>query len=214
MATPDAIDAFLTGLLVGPDDAPAEQAAQAAAAAGLPAIGVPALQGKLLHLLARATGARRILELGTLAGGSAIWLARALPPDGRLTTLELDGAYAALARENLARAGVADRVDVLVGPALETLRTLDPPFDLLFLDADKATMAEQLELALPLARRGALVVCDNVVRGGAILAPGDPSTAGARRALELLAADPRVDATAIQLVGAKGHDGLAVAVVR
>jgi predicted O-methyltransferase YrrM len=146
---------------------------------------------------------------------SAIWLARALPADGRLTTLELDPALAAVARANLERAGLADRVDVLVGPALATLPTLDGPFDLAFLDADKATMPQQLELVLPRVRPGGLVVCDNVVRRGTVAdpAPDDATARGVRAALELLAADPRVDATAIQTVGAKSHDGFALGVV-
>ena len=210
-----AVDELITGLLVGHDPvlAAAERAAEAA---GLPPIGLTAPQGKFLHLLARATGASRLLELGTLAGVSAIWLARALPPGGRLTTLELDPAFAAVAQANLERAGLAERVDVLVGPALETLPTLDGPFDLAFLDADKATMPEQLELVLPRVRPGGVVVCDNVVRRGAVADPDttDPVARGARGALELLAADPRVDATALQTVGAKAHDGFALGVVR
>ena len=210
-----AVDELITGLLVG-DDPVLAAAERAAHAAGLPPIGVTAPQGKLLHLLARAVGARRVLELGTLAGVSTIWLARALPPGGRLTTLEVDPAFAAVARENLERAGVADRVELLVGPALETLPALDGPFDLAFLDADKATMPEQVELVLPRIRPGGLIVCDNVVRGGVVADPAatDASARGARRALELLAADPRVDATGIQTVGAKGHDGFALGVVR
>jgi predicted O-methyltransferase YrrM len=198
------------------DDPALDAAERAAADAGLPAIGVTPPQGKLLHLLARAIGARRVLELGTLAGVSAIWLARALPPDGRLTTIELDPSFAALARANLDRAGLAGRVDVLTGPALETLPGLPGPFDLAFLDADKATMPEQLALVLPRVRAGGLVVCDNVVRGGTVVdpPPGDATARGVRAALELLAADPRIDATAVQTVGAKRHDGFALGVVR
>ncbi len=214
MTDPAAVDDLLTALFVG-DDPVLAAAERAADEAGAPPIGVSAPQGKLLHLLARAIGARRVLELGTLAGVSAIWLARALPADGRLTTLELDPALAAVARANLERAGLADRVDVLVGPALATLPTLDGPFDLAFLDADKATMPQQLELVLPRVRPGGLVVCDNVVRRGTVAdpAPDDATARGVRAALELLAADPRVDATAIQTVGAKSHDGFALGVV-
>ena len=211
---PAAVDDLLTGLFAGDDPALAA-AERAADAAGLPPIGLTPPQGKFLHLLARAIGAAQILELGTLAGVSAIWLARALPPGGRLSTLEIDPAFAAVARANLERAGVADRVDLLVGPALTTLPALAGPFDLAFLDADKATMREQLELTLPRIRPGGVVVCDNVVRGGAVADPAttDGGARGARGALELLAADPRVDATAIQTVGAKRHDGFALGVV-
>ena len=211
---PAAVDDLIATLLVGDD--PVLAAAEAAAdAAGMPPIGVTAPQGKLLHLLARAIGAREVLELGTLAGVSSIWLARALPPEGRLTTLELEPAYAAVARANLERAGLADRVDLRVGPALTTLEQLDGPFDLAFLDADKGTMPEQLALVLPRVRPGGLVICDNVVRRGAVAdpPPGDATARGARRTLELLAADPRIDATAVQTVGAKAHDGFALGIV-
>jgi predicted O-methyltransferase YrrM len=180
--------------------------------AGLPRHEVSPLQGALLELLARAIGARRILEIGTLAGYSTIWLARALPPDGRLVTLEVDPGYAAVARENLA--GLAG-VDVVTGPALETLPRLDGPFDLVFIDADKRSNPEYLRHALRLARPGTLIVADNVIRGGAIVDPEDPgeSVQGVRAFFDALAAEPRVRATAIQTVGSKGYDGFALALV-
>jgi predicted O-methyltransferase YrrM len=213
------VDELVGSLLAGEDDA-LRAAESGARDAGLPAIGVSAPQGKLLALLARAIGARRILELGTLGGYSAIWMARALPADGRLVTIELRPEYADVAGRALERAGVRDRVEILVGPALDVLAgspaAIRTPFDLAFLDADKATMPEQVMAVIPLVRSGGLLVCDNVVRGGAVAAaePPDPSVAGVRRALEVLAEDPRVDATVIQTVGAKGHDGFALAVVR
>jgi predicted O-methyltransferase YrrM len=200
------VDAYLAELLVR--DEPAVDG-------DLPPAEVSALQGKLLELLARIQGARRILELGTLGGYSTIWLARALPPDGRLVTLEVDAGFAAVARGNVERAGLAHLVEVRVGPALETLPKLEGPFDLIFLDADKANNAEYLARALELSRPGTLIVADNVVRDGAVTdgASDDPSVLGVRRFFELLAADPRVEATAIQTVGAKGWDGFALVLV-
>ncbi len=208
------VDRYFAGKLVEPDPA-LDAALDAAAAAGLPAHEVSPLQGKLLHLLARAVGARRILELGTLAGYSTIWLARALPPDGELIALERDPTAAQAARANVERAGLGDRVTVTTGPALESLPGLDGPFDLVFLDADKRSNAAYLDHALRLARPGALIVADNVVRGGAVADPTseDPSVRGVRAFTDALAADPRVDATAIQTVGTKGHDGFVVALV-
>jgi predicted O-methyltransferase YrrM len=208
------VDGYVGGLLVGPD--PALDAALAAnAAAGLPAIDVSPAQGKLLHLLARATGARRILEVGTLGGYSTIWLARALPADGRLVTLEVDPRHARVARENLARAGLDGVVEVLDGPALQTLPGLAGPFDLVFVDADKPSNPEYFQHALRLSRPGSVIVVDNVVRGGRLLAADadDAAVQGNRRLVELLAAEPRVAATVLQTVGAKGHDGFALAVV-
>ena len=203
-----AVDDYLVGRLVQSD--PALDAALAGGEAA-----VAPNQGKLLHLLARAVGARRILEVGTLAGYSTIWLARALPPGGRLVTLEADAASADGALANLARAGLADVVELLVGPALETLPRLTGPFDLIFLDADKAENAEYLGLALELSRPGTLIVADNVVREGAVAdeASSDPRVQGVRRFFDLLAAEPRVSATAIQTVGSKGWDGFALALV-
>jgi predicted O-methyltransferase YrrM len=215
-----AVDRYVTELLV-PDD-PALEARRASAAAGLPVHEVSPSQGKLLELLellARLQGARTILEIGTLGGYSTIWLARALPADGHLITLEADTGYAEVARANLARAGLADVVELRAGPALDTLPRLaaegSGPFDLIFIDADKASNPEYLGWALELSRRGSLIVADNIVREGTVLDDdsGDPVVRGVRRFLELLAAEPRVSATAIQTVGAKGHDGFAIALV-
>jgi predicted O-methyltransferase YrrM len=213
-----AVDRYIADLLLPPDPA-LDAALEASAAAGLPPHGVSPAQGKLLQLLALMDGARAILEIGTLGGYSAIWLGRALPAGGRLVTLEADPGYAAVARANIARAGLADVVEVRVGPALETLPLLAAerpgPFDLIFIDADKRSNPEYLGWALELSRRGSVIVADNVVRGGAVAGDDgdDPTIQGVRRFYELLAADPRVSATAIQTVGAKGHDGFAIAVV-
>jgi predicted O-methyltransferase YrrM len=174
----------------------------------LPRHEVSAPQGALLELLARMIGARAILEIGTLAGYSTLWLARALPPGGRLVTLEADPHHAAVARTNLA--GVAE---VIEGPASETLPGLSGPFDLIFIDADKRSNASYLEWALRLSRPGSLIVADNVVRDGALLHGDDPSAAGVRAFFEAVAAEPRLRATAIQTVGAKGYDGFALALV-
>jgi predicted O-methyltransferase YrrM len=213
-----AVDAYLADLL-GAEDPVLLEAIARSEDEGLPAIQVSALQGKLLSLLARMVGARRILEVGTLGGYSTIWLARALRDDGRLISLEIDPHHAAVARANLDRAGVAERVEVRVGRAAESLRLLVAenagPFDLIFLDADKPSNAEYLELALRLSRTGTVIIGDNVVRNGGILDPysSDPSIQGTRRFHELLASDPRVDATVVQTVGAKGYDGFSLAVV-
>jgi predicted O-methyltransferase YrrM len=180
---------------------------------------VSAPQGKLLHLLARSVGAKRILEFGTLGGYSTIWLARALPEDGRLITLESNAAYAEVAEANIERAGLSDLVEVRVGPALDTMPQVEAdgggPFDFVFIDADKRNQANYLRWALKLSRPGTVIVGDNVVREGAVLDPGseDPSVQGIREFYDLIAADPRLDATAIQTVGTKGHDGFALAVV-
>jgi predicted O-methyltransferase YrrM len=209
-----AVDDFITGMLVGPD--PALDAALAAnRAAGLPPIDVSPAQGKLLHLLARAIGARRVLEIGTLGGYSTIWLGRALGPDGRVVTLEREPRHAAVAADNLARAGLAEQVDIVVGPALETLPDLDGPFDLVFVDADKPSNAAYLAHALRLSRPGALIVVDNVVRDGRVADPtdDDPAVVGSRRLTEALAAEPRLSATELQTVGSKGYDGFALALV-
>jgi predicted O-methyltransferase YrrM len=209
-----AIDRHFAGLLL-PADPELDAALAAAAAAGLPAHDVSPLQGAFLQLLARLQGARAILELGTLAGYSTIWLARALPPGGRLVSLERDPVYAEVACTNLARAGLAETVEVHAGPALETLPRLRGPFDLVFIDADKRSNPAYLEWALALSRPGTLIVADNVVRGGAVLDEQgeDASAAGVRRFIELVAAEPRLSATAIQTVGAKGHDGFLLALV-
>ena len=212
-----AVDDYIGGLFLTPDAA-LEAALADSAAAGLPEIAVSPAQGKLLTVLARAVGARRILEIGTLGGYSAICLARALPADGRLVTLELNPLHAGVARANIARAGLAERVEVRVGPAAESLAHLAAegvePFDLIFIDADKLSYVAYLEGSLPLARPGALLIADNVVRQGRILDPGDDANAqGAARFNERLAADPRLSAVVLQTVGSKGYDGLAIAVV-
>ncbi|MGH3881561.1 MAG: O-methyltransferase [Actinophytocola sp.] len=210
----DAVDGYYSGLLVGPDAA-LDAALEASDAAGLPQIAVSANQGKLLHLIARVRGAGRILEIGTLGGYSTIWLARALPADGRLITLEYEAKHAEVARANIARAGLADRVDVLVGAALDTLPTLEGPFDLVFIDADKPNNPDYFRAALGLCRPGSVIVVDNVVRGGRVADPSstDPSVVGSRALAELMAAEPTVDATMLQTVGAKGYDGFALALV-
>jgi predicted O-methyltransferase YrrM len=213
-----AVDDYITDLVVRPD--PVLEAALAdAAAAGLPPISVSAPQGRLLHLLARAQQARTVLEVGTLAGYSTIWLARALPPGGRLVTLELDPRHAEVARANVERAGLSDVVEIRLGPAAESLATLAGegagPFDFVFVDADKPGNADYFEWALRLGRVGTTIVVDNVVRDGRVVDAGsdDPAVQGVRRFNELLAAEPRVVATEIQTVGAKGYDGFALALV-
>jgi predicted O-methyltransferase YrrM len=219
-----AVDRYINELLV-PEEPALAQAVADSAEAGLPSIAVTPNLGKLLELLARLQGARRILELGTLGGYSTIWLARALPADGRLVTLEVDPRYAEVARANIARAGYAQAVEIRVGSALQTLPELVAedagPFDLIFIDADKQNYPDYFRWSLELSRPGTMIIGDNVVRDGAILEPGapDPRTAntdlirGVRRFYELLAAEPRVSATALQTVGAKGHDGFVLALV-
>jgi predicted O-methyltransferase YrrM len=210
------VDAYLTGRLLPPDPA-LDGALRACEAAGLPAIQVAPNQGALLHILARAVGARRILEIGTLGGYSTIWLARALPPSGRLVTIEKDPAHARVARANLAAAGLAAVVEVREGEALGELPRLadQPPFDVVFIDADKPSMPAYFEWSLRLTRAGGLVIADNVVREGAVADPAntDPAVLGVRRMLDMMGNTPRVVATAIQTVGVKGYDGLAVALV-
>ena len=212
----DAVDRYISDLLVPPDLA-LDGALRASAQSGLPSIEVTPNQGKLLQLLARLVGARSILEIGTLGGYSTIWLARALPAGGRLVTLEADPGFAEVARSNIARAGLADVVELHVGPALETLPPLavQRPFDMIFIDADKRSTAEYFTWALELSGPGSLIVADNVVRNGAVIdaASGDPGIQGVRSFYELVAAEQRVSATAIQTVGRKGHDGFAVALV-
>jgi predicted O-methyltransferase YrrM len=210
----DAVDAWFVEKLIGTDpDLDAILAANAAA--GLPAIDVSPLQGKFLQLVARAIGARRVLEIGTLGGYSTLWLARAVGETGRVVTLELQPRNAEVARANLASAGVGDRVEIRVGAALDLLPAVDGPFDLVFIDADKANQDAYLAWALKLARPGAVIIGDNVVRDGEVANPEtrDPNVLGVRRFIDLLAAEPRLSATAIQTVGAKGRDGFAFAVV-
>jgi len=210
-----AIDDYLADCLV-PGDAALDAALEASQAAGLPAINVAPNQGKLLMLLAQATGARRILEVGTLGGYSTIWLARGLPPDGRLITLEANPDYAEIARANIVRAGLDGKVEIRVGRAQDLLPGLmtEGPFDLVFIDADKPGTPGYFQWAVKLSRRGSLIIVDNVVREGAVLeADGDANVQGMRRFFELAATDPRVSGTAFQTVGAKGHDGLAILLV-
>ena len=213
-----AVDRYLTDLLV-PPDAALDEALRASLAAGLPPIHVSPNQGKLLHLLARVQAAKSILEIGTLAAYSTIWLARALPPGGRLITLESDPKHADIARSNLARAGLSETVELILGRALDTLPRLADqkrgPFDLIFIDADKPSTADYFTWALRLARRGSLIIIDNVVRKGGVIDPASPdaNVQGIRRFNALLAAERRVSATAIQTVGSKGYDGFAIALV-
>jgi predicted O-methyltransferase YrrM len=202
-----AVDNYIAEVLLA-DDPVLEAALAGSRAAGLPDIAVAPNQGKLLMLLAQMQGARRILEIGTLGGYSAIWLARALPPDGELVTLEYDPRHAEVARRNLAAAGLACGVEVRVGDARATLATLEGPFDFVFIDADKASYPTYFEWALKLSRPGAAIVVDNVIREGRVLDPkGDPNAEGVRRMNALIAAEPRVSATAVQTVGVKGWDG-------
>jgi predicted O-methyltransferase YrrM len=213
-----AVDRYITDLLVPPDPA-LDGALQASAAAGLPPINVTPNHGKLLQLLARAQGARNILEIGTLGGYSTIWLARALPAEGRLITLEVDPKHAEVARANIAGAGLSHVVELRLGSALDTLPQLDAegrgPFDLIFIDADKPSIPDYFAWSLKLSRCGSLIIADNVVRKGAVVdaASTDTAVQGVRRFNELLAAEPRVSATEIQTVGSKGYDGFAIALV-
>ncbi|WP_414518972.1 O-methyltransferase [Nostoc sp. PCC 9305] len=213
-----AVDRYFTDLLV-PSDPALDTALQTSAAAGLPPHNVSPNQGKLLLLLAQIQGAQSILEIGTLGGYSTIWLARALPSDGRLITLEADPKHAEIARANIAHAGLSDVVDLRLGKALSTLPQIATeghgPFDLIFIDADKPSNPEYFAWALKLSRRGSLIIADNVVRNGAVIDANsnDPSVQGVRRFNELLASEPRVSATAIQTVGSKGYDGFAIAIV-
>jgi predicted O-methyltransferase YrrM len=210
------VDRYASELLVKPA-APLFAALASSDAAGLPPISVSAAQGKFLMLLAQSIGARRILEVGTLAGYSAIWLAQALTPGGKLVTLEKDPLHAKVASENIARAGLGDVVDVRVGPAIETLTAmaneLTAPFDLIFIDADKPSYPLYLPLAVAMSRVGTLIVADNVVRKGAVIdaASADPRVQGVRQFNELVAKHPRLDATLLQTVGSKGYDGFTLA---
>jgi len=210
------VDDYLAGALLAPD--PVLDAALADAdAAGLPHIAVAPNQGKLLNLLARMAGARTILEIGTLGGYSTIWLARALPAGGKLVTCEYDPKHAEVAKANLARAGFGEDVaDIRVGAALDTLPTLTGPFDFVFIDADKANLANYVRASLELSRPGTTIVVDNVVRQGRVADPDsdDVNVRGAREMFELLAAEDRIDATAVQTVGGKGYDGFVLALVR
>ena len=186
---------------------------------GLPAIDVSAAQGKLLALLVRIRGAKKVLEVGTLGGYSTIWMARGLPKDGKVVTLELDPHHAKVARSNFERAGVSDKTDLRVGPALQSLAALVDenagPFDLIFIDADKPNNPNYLASAMKLSRSGTVIVCDNVIRDGAVVKhnSGDANVEGARAAFSFIGGEKRLDGTAIQTVGAKGYDGFAIAIV-
>ena len=210
------VDEYVNDLLVG-SDAALDAALEASMAAGLPAIAVSPPQGKLLHLLARSMGARKILELGTLGAYSTIWMARALPAEGKLITLEYDSKHAAVARANITSAGLASKVEIRIGKAIDTLPQLtgEAPFDLIFIDADKVSYPDYFKWALKLSRPGALIIADNIVRKGAVADPSsdDPNVQAVRRYNELLAAEPRVSATVIQTVGSKGYDGFTLALV-
>jgi predicted O-methyltransferase YrrM len=213
-----AVDTFIDESLLGADTV-LDGVLKASAAAGLPSIAVSSSQGKFLFIMAKAIGARRILELGTLGGYSGIWLARALPAGGHLVTVEVEPKHAEVARRSFEQAGVAGVVDLRVGRALDVLPQLEAerpaPFDLVFIDADKGHYAEYLDWAVRLCRPGALVIADNVVRDGAVIdaTSQDPSVRGVRRFVDRLGADRQVTGTVIQTVGAKGYDGLAVILV-
>ena len=213
------VDRYVEGLFIG-TDAALEAAVADSQAAGLPAIQVSPVQGCLLHLLALLVRARRILEIGTLGGYSTIWLARALPDDGHLISLESQPRHAEVARANIARAGLAERVEIRIGRALDTLAALaatgPAPFDMVFIDADKDAYLDYLQWALRLTRSGSLIVADNVVRRGVIPVAGEDGARalGIQRFNAALAAEPRVTATILPLVGSKGFDGMALAVVR
>lgn len=215
----EAVDQYIEELFVPADDA-LDLALAESAAAGLPQIAVSPIYGKLLTLLARSMDARTILEIGTLGGYSTICLARALPEGGRLVTLEFNSLHAQVAQANIAHAGLAGQVEVIVGRAVDSLAALSAerrgPFDMIFIDADKPSYPDYLTWSLQLSRPGTLIIADNVVRAGKVIDPDsdDPNVQGVRRFNELLAADPLVDATILQTVGGKGYDGLAIALVK
>jgi predicted O-methyltransferase YrrM len=213
-----AVDRYFGGLLA-PEDEALTASIEANREAGLPSIDVPALLGKFLHLMVRVRGARNVLEIGTLGGYSTIWLARALPAGGQLVTLEIDPRHAEIARHNLERAGVLERVQITIGPAIDSLSALYEgavePFDLIFIDADKKSLPEYLEWSLKLSRPGTVIIADNVVRDGKVLDAdsADADIQGVRRMTEMMASNPRLNATAIPTVGARGYDGFAIAMV-
>ena len=212
------VDTYITDKLIK-TDAALDRALETSEAAGLPAINVSPNHGKLLHILARMVNARAILEIGTLGGYSTIWMARALPPGGRLITLEFEPKHAELAKANIARAGLDKVVEVRLGVALETLPKIAAeqigPFDLIFIDADKVSTADYFQWALKLSRVGSLIVVDNVIRKGEVAnaKTNDPAVQGMRRFIEIAAAEQRVMTTAIQTVGSKGYDGFSIALV-
>jgi len=213
------VDRYLVENLI-PQDTALNEALQANIAGGLPTIDVAPNQGKLLHLLAKIQGSRRILEIGTLGGYSTIWLARALPSGGKLITLEAAPKHAEVALANIARAGLSSVVELRLGAALDSLSQLHEeaasPFDLIFIDADKENIPNYLEWSLRLARPGTIIIVDNVIRDGAVIDPNDsdPRVQGVRRFFQMLSTDSRLDATSLQTVGSKGHDGFAIAIVK
>jgi predicted O-methyltransferase YrrM len=213
-----AVDEYISSLLVQPDAA-LNETLKTSAAAGLPSINVSPCHGKMLHILARMNRAQNILEIGTLGGYSTIWLARALPANGRLITLEIDPKHAEVAKKNLNRAGVADRVELRLGPALTSLSQIESerrdPFDFIFIDADKPNNSNYFEWALRLSRPGSAIVVDNVVRSGKIVDPQnqEPNVEGVRQLNDMLSREKRVSVTEIQTVGVKGYDGFALAIV-
>ncbi len=210
----DRVDTYIGEKLIGDDPILAAALAHNAEN-GLPPIDVSAAQGKMLYLLAQMAGARRILEIGTLGGYSTIWLARALPDDGALVTLEVDHMHARVAQANLDRAGLSDRAEIRVGPAMDSLAAMTDvaPFDMVFIDADKQSNVDYVAEAIRLGRSGTTIIVDNVVREGGILDPAsnDPGVLGTRALFDFLQSDPRIDATAVQTVGAKGWDGFVLA---
>lgn len=208
------VDAYFEERLLA-DDTILSSAIRDSIEAGLPPIAVSPSLGKFLYLTARSINARRILEVGTLGGYSAIWMARALPADGRLVTLEIDPRNAEVARRNIGRAGLGDQVDIIVDPALATLPRLTGPFDMAFIDADKECNAIYFDHAVRLSRSGGVIIVDNVVREGRVIdTAGDAQIQGVRRMMDAIHSDARVEATSIQTVGAKGYDGFLMAVVR
>jgi predicted O-methyltransferase YrrM len=213
-----AVDAYIDDVVRASDEV-LESVLKAGAAAGLPTIAVSPSQGKFLHILAKAIGAKRILELGTLGGYSAIWLARALPPEGKLVTVELDPAHAAIAQQSFVRAGVAGVIDLRVGAALDVLGRLEAErtalFDFVFIDADKGNYPEYFDRAVRLCRPGALIVADNVIRDGEVIdaSSKDAAVIGVRRFMDRVAGNRRLTATALQTVGVKGYDGFAIVLV-
>jgi len=213
-----AVDRYF-GALLAPEDDTLAACVEANREGGLPSISVPALLGKFLGLMVRISGARKVLEIGTLGAYSTIWLARALPEGGQVITLEIDPERAEIARKNLERTGVLDRVDITVGPAADSLRALYDgavePFDLIFIDADKKSLPEYLDWSVKLSHPGTVIIVDNVVRDGKVIdaGSGDADVEGVRRMTEMMAVDPRLSATALPTVGARGYDGFAMAVV-
>ncbi len=213
-----AVDDYITDLFI-PPDAALDGALKASAEAGLPSIQVAPNQGKLIAIIAQSMGVRSILEIGTLGGYSTIWLARALPPDGKLITLELDPKHHQVATDNIARAGLSDKVELRLGKAVDSLAKLvadkHPPFDLVFIDADKPSNTEYFEWALKLTHVGSLIITDNVIRNGGVIDPNstDASVQGVRRFFERVSKEPRVTTSAIQTVGGKSYDGLALSLV-